>query len=57
MKRQNTYKQIMKAFALALILLFIILFWQMVTVTDTQIETNTIEILSKYFEKKQVVKH
>jgi len=57
MKRQNTYKQIIKAFALALILLFIILFWQMVTVTDTQIETNTIEILSKYFEKKQVVKH
>lgn len=55
MKKQSTYQQIIKAFALALTLLFAVLFWQFLTVTDVQIETNAIEVLGKYFETKQVV--
>ena len=55
MKKQTTSQQIIKSFALALILLFVILFWQIATVSDAEIETNAIEILSKYFDTKQIV--
>ena len=55
MKKQTTSQQIIKAFALALTLLFVILFWQITTVTDAEIETNAIEILSKFFNAKQIV--
>ena len=56
MKKPTASQQIIKAFALALILLFVILFWQILTVSDAEIETNTIEFLSKYFDAKQIVK-
>ena len=55
MTKQSTYQQIIKAFALALTLLFVILFWQFLTVTDAQIETNAIEVFGKYFEAKHIV--
>jgi len=49
-------KEVIKAFAVAFFLLFIILFWQFLTVSDAEIEANTVEFLSKYFEQKEIVK-
>ena len=57
MRNKNIIKEVIKAFAVAFLLLFIILFWQFLTVSDAEIETKTIEFLSRYLEQKEVVIH
>jgi len=52
MKKQKTL--IIKSFAFALLLLFLLLFWQFLTVSDAEIEANATEILTKYFEEKSI---
>jgi len=54
MRKQKTL--IIKSFAFALLLLFLLLFWQFLTVSDAEIETNATEILTKYFDTKEVVR-
>ena len=55
MKRKNTLKEVIKAFAFAFLLLFIILFWQFLTLSDAEIETSAFEFLSQYLEQKSIV--
>ena len=52
MKNQKTLKEVIKPFVFAFLLLFFILFWQLLTVSDAEIEISTIEFLSKYLEKQ-----
>ena len=56
MKRKNTLKEVIKAFAFAFLLLFIVLFWQFLTLSDAEIETSAFEFLSQYLEQKSTFK-